>query len=73
MINIILNVKSQGLARKGKVKLFAQVTYSSQNLGNKSLLTVDHKYVKVSKLVVLAVKLWLKEDNILFENDHSNE
>ena len=73
MINIILNAKSQGLTRKEKVKLFSQVTYSSQNLGNKSLLTADHKYIKVSKLVVLAVKLWLKEDNILFENNHSNE
>ena len=64
VIKIALNFKSRGTE---KVKLSSQGTYKFQILGNETLIIADYKYAKIFKFALLDTKLWLKDDNILYQ------
>ena len=62
---IPLNFKSLGAEKFG---LFSQGTYDSQNLRYETLVIDDHEYVKVSRITVMDIKLWMKENLDLHTN-----
>ena len=64
-IKIALNFKSQGTE---KFEPFSQGTYDSQTLRYETLVTADYEYVKISRIAVMDIKLWLKEDLDLHRN-----
>ena len=64
-IKIALNSKYQGTEN---FELFFQGNYDSQNLRNESLVIAGYEYVKISSIVVMDIKLWMKEDLDLHTN-----
>ena len=64
-IKITLNFKSQGTE---KFEPLSQGTYDSQNVRYETLVIADYKYVKISRIDVMDVKLWMKEDVDLHTN-----
>ena len=54
-IKIALNLKSQLTA---KLELICQGPNDCENLQT----VVDYKYVKISKVLVMDIKLWMKKD-----------
>ena len=58
-----LNVNSRGTEN---IKLFSQGTNNFQILGNETLIIADDEYAKVFRFAVLDIKLWLKDDSILY-------
>ena len=71
-IKIALNFKSQGT---DKHELFSQGIYDSQNSKYETLAIADYEYAKISRIAVMDIKSWMKEDldlhTIAFEA-HSN-
>ena len=63
MIKMALNVKSR---RTENSKLSSQGTYNFQIFGNETLIIANNEYAKISRFTVLDIKLWLKDDNILY-------
>ena len=58
-IKTALNFKSQGTEN---FELFSQGTYDSQNLRYVTLVIADYEHVKISRIAVMDIKLWMKED-----------
>ena len=58
-IKIALNFNFQG---NEKFELSSQGTYNFQNLRNETLVIADYEYAKISRIAVMDVKLWVKED-----------
>ena len=58
-IKIALNFKSPGTE---KLEIFSQGTYGSQNLRYETLVIAHYKYIKISRIAVMDIKLWMKED-----------
>ena len=64
-IKIALNFQCQGTE---KFDLFSQGTYGSQNLRYQMLVIADYEYVKIFRVAVMDIKLWMKEDLDLHAN-----
>ena len=45
-----------------KFELFSQGTYDSQNLRYETQVIADYEYVKISRIAVMDIKLWMKKD-----------
>ena len=58
VLRIPLNVKCQ---RTEKIELFSKGTYDSQNLRYEALATADYEYVKISRIAVTDINLWMKD------------
>ena len=51
-----------------KIRLSCQGPYKFQILGNATLIVTDYKYGMITnKFALLDIKLWLKDDNILYQ------
>ena len=59
IIKVALNFKSQGI---GKIKLFSQRSITFKICDMK--LSTDYEYADISSLLMLDIKLWLKEASI---------
>ena len=55
---ICLNFKSQGTEN---FERFSQGTYECQNLRYETLAVADYEHVKIFKIAVMDIKLWMKE------------
>ena len=55
--------------RNEKIEFFSQDTCDFQILGNEILIIAGYKNIKISILRLLAVTLWLKEDDDLRTNN----
>ena len=44
-----------------KFELFSQGTYDSQNLRYETQVIADYEYVKISRIAVMDIKLWMKK------------
>ena len=64
-IKFALNFKSQGTEN---FEVFSQGTYDSQNLRYGTLVIVDYECVKISRISVMDIKLWMKEHLDLHTN-----
>ena len=64
VIKIALNFKSRGTK---KIELSSQGTYNFQILGNETLIIADWEYIPIFRFALLDIKLWLKDDNILYQ------
>ena len=51
-----------------KNELFFEETYNFQTFGNDTLIIADYKDIRISSFQLLAVNVWLKEDNSLHTN-----
>ena len=52
---------------RGNEKIKLQGTYNFQILGNKTLIIADYEYAKIFGFATLNIKLWLKDDNVLYQ------
>ena len=64
-IKIAYKFKSQ---ETEKFDFFSHTTYDSQNLRYETLVSVDYNCVKISRIAVVDIKLWMKEDLDLHTN-----
>ena len=64
VIKIALNFKCRGTE---KVKFSSQGTYNFHILGNETLIIADCEYAKMFRFAMLDIKLWLKDDKILYQ------